>query len=320
MKMKSANQGCVIYALDRCGGMAQITESAFQIGEYPFVWIRLSLAKAKAFLTKQSHIPAFVVSALTAEETRPRTFVFDNTLVGTLRSLFIRQSVADTATARILISEQGVITVERRKISAITDIATQLAEGIGPGNSATFLTRLVSNLVEQSTDVISDTDDQIAELEADVREGDVEVDRQALNSLRRQIIKFRRYLVPQREAIHKISADQLNWLKSTHMSRLRECADSNVRMIEDLDAMRERASVVHEELFAFNQERMNQKMYLLSIVALIFMPLSFITGLLGVNVGGIPGANLGYGFWVLCVLLLGIFILQFLYLRKKHWI
>ena len=67
--------------------------------------------------------------------------------------------------------------------------------------------------------------------------------------------------------------------------------------------MRERAAVIQEELAGRLAEQMNKRMYMLSMVAAVFLPLGFLTGLLGINFGGIPGAGNPLGFeWVIGVL------------------
>ena len=65
---------------------------------------------------------------------------------------------------------------------------------------------------------------------------------------------------------------------------------------------------------------MNKTMYMLSIVAAVFLPLSFLTGLLGINVGGMPGVGSGSAFWVTVVLLGLLMGVQFLVFRKLKWL
>jgi zinc transporter len=64
-----------------------------------------------------------------------------------------------------------------------------------------------------------------------------------------------------------------------------------MRYIEELDTIRDKVSLIQEELSNKLSEQMNKKMYVLSIISVIFLPLTFLTGLLGINVGGIPGAQ-----------------------------
>jgi zinc transporter len=83
--------------------------------------------------------------------------------------------------------------------------------------------------------------------------------------------------------------------------RIRETADELIRHIEDLDAVRERAALAHEELVNHLSEQLNRRMFLLSVVTVVFLPLGFLTGLFGINVGGIPGAQSSWGFAGFCI-------------------
>ncbi len=144
--------------------------------------------------------------------------------------------------------------------------------------------------------------------------------RPVLSILRRQIIELRRYLAPQREALGHLQTSKIAWIQDVDRLRLREVADRLIRYVEELDSVRDSSIVLHEELASRLSEQLNKRMYALSLVATIFMPLSFLTGLLGVNLGGIPGAGSRWGFPVFVGLILGTFVLQMLYLKKMKWI
>jgi len=120
--------------------------------------------------------------------------------------------------------------------------------------------------------------------------------REALGGLRRQAIMLRRYLAPQRDVLSRLQVEQAGWLGQGHRLHLREIADRITRYVEDLDAARERAAVIQEQLTGRLSEQMNRTMYVLSLVAAIFLPLGLLTGLLGINVGGIPGAENHWAF------------------------
>ena len=100
---------------------------------------------------------------------------------------------------------------------------------------------------------------------------------------------------------------------------LRESADRISRYVEDLEANRDRAAVTQEELATRLAESMNRISYLLTIVAAVFLPLGFLTGLLGINVGGIPLAEDTRGFVIICGVLLVIGIGQLCYFRSRKW-
>ena len=114
-------------------------------------------------------------------------------------------------------------------------------------------------------------------------------------------------------------AQRVSWLGELSRLDLREVGDHLLRLIESLDATKDRAAVIHEELVSQMSEQLNQRMYVLSIVSVVFMPLGFLTGLLGVNVAGIPGADYPQAFaWFGGGLLL-LTISQVLVFKRFKW-
>ena len=91
------------------------------------------------------------------------------------------------------------------------------------------------------------------------------------------------------------------------------------RFVEELDSFRERSQVISDEVTNILTERLNENMYALSVVAAIFLPLGFLTGLLGINIGGIPGVENPQAFLVFCGMLALLVGLQVLIFRKMRW-
>jgi len=80
--------------------------------------------------------------------------------------------------------------------------------------------------------------------------------------------------------------------------RLQETLDRVIRYIEDIDTIRERAQIVKDELANALSDRMNKNLYILSVIAAIFLPLGFLTGMMGINIGGMPGVESDTAFWM----------------------
>jgi zinc transporter len=122
--------------------------------------------------------------------------------------------------------------------------------------------------------------------------------------VRSQAISYRRFVTPQRQALERLATLTCGWLEEDDHIHLREAADRFARMAEELEAIRERSALLHEQLTDLRAEQLETRTLILSIVALIFLPLTFITGLLGMNVEGIPYAHSPWSFWgvvIFCV-------------------
>jgi zinc transporter len=137
--------------------------------------------------------------------------------------------------------------------------------------------------------------------------------------LRREILKLRRYLSPQRDALARLQTANVAWFGNDDRMRIREAHDKVMRYLEDLDSAKDRASVTHEALSNQLAEQMNSRMYILSLVAALFLPLGFLTGLLGINVGGIPLAEDPDGFLEIVIILVVLVAIQVYIFMRKKW-
>jgi len=221
---------------------------------------------------------------------------------------------------RIWMAGNRIISSGLRKLLSIDDLCQEIELGTGPATQGEFLARLGELLADRIGDVVNDVDDVVDSLESELLTGEQQELRYALSSVRRQNVALRRYLAPQRDALARLVSERSPLIEDLVQMRLRELTDRMTRYIEDLDEARERASFTHEELLNRLADLTNRRMYLLTMTAVIFLPLSFITGLLGINVGGIPGAGNSHAFLVVVGLLVIIFAAQWIYFRWRKWL
>ncbi len=286
-------------------------------------WIHLDLPDPHtgAFVRAQSGLDETVADALLAEHTRPRLLAFDDGVLVTLRGINFNPGAEpdDMVSIRIWASEHLVVSCRKLPLHAVRDVQDSIERGRGPCTAGELLSSIADRLAERMDDVIEGLEDQADDLEDQVDEGRLEETNTALADLRRTFIGLRRYLVPQRDALLRLAAAKVTWLAEDDRAWLREVADQTTRFLEALEASRDRATVTQEELLQRLSEKTEQRMYLLSVITSVFLPLGFITGLLGVNVDGIPGAETPWAFLLLCVGMAAFIGLQLWYLRRKRW-
>ena len=143
--------------------------------------------------------------------------------------------------------------------------------------------------------------------------------RESIIGVRMQAIMFRRYMIPQRDAIDQLRMADLSWLKNDHRRHLQENYNRVTRYVEDLDTIRERAQIVKDELANMLTDKLNKNTYMLSVIAAVFLPLGFLTGLLGINVGGIPGSDNDYAFAIFCSFLVAVVGIQIIIFKRLKW-
>jgi len=160
----------------------------------------------------------------------------------------------------------------------------------------------------------------ISAFEEDAETTDVRTQREQVSELRREIARIRRYLAPQREALDAFARQARNLLDEDHAYRVHEQADRLVRYLEDLDLIRERSQVLQDEMLNRVAQEQNARMYMLSIVAALFLPITFVTGLFGMNVGGLPGVESPHAFLFLTLFMFVVIGGTLVFFRSRRWL
>jgi zinc transporter len=314
------------YLLDGQGGAREIgwPEIAAWRAEQGLLWVHLDRAgpDAQRWLHEEAGLDPVVSRALLAEDVRPREVRIDDALLVTLRGVNLNPGAnpEDMVAVRIWLEPMRIVTVRHRRLMAIGDLREALAARRGPTSAGAFLVMLSERMIERMGPVIDDLIDEVDRLEDAVLTAHSAALRSDLARVRREAISLRRYLAPQREVMARLAMAQPSCLASEHKVLLREIGDRMTRFVEDLDAARERAGVVQDELHSLISDQMNRTMYLLTVVAAILLPPSLITGLLGVNVGGMPGADNPLSFSIVVVLLVALAAIEIAMLRRLKWI
>ncbi|MFC1845284.1 zinc transporter ZntB [Thermodesulfobacteriota bacterium] len=325
--METDNDGLILaYILDGEGGGRKVgwdEINAWQ-PEQGILWIHLnySFPDVREWLSRQSGLDEVISDALTEEDSRPRCTPFQDGLLLGLRGVNMNPGAdpEDMVGIRIWFEKSRIITTRKRKLLSVSDLQAKIEQGDGPESLSDFLVQIAARMMERMRHVIDDLEDAVADVEDQILTAESREMRTRLSDLRRQAISLRRYLAPQREALSRLLTEKISWLDESSRIRMREVSDQLARYLEDLDEARDRAAVTQEELVNRLSEQMNNKMYLLSIVAAIFLPLGFLTGLLGINVGGIPGADSKLGFTTFVILLVIVVGFQIWLFKKKKWL
>ncbi|MDH3352122.1 MAG: zinc transporter ZntB [Gammaproteobacteria bacterium] len=287
------------------------------------LWVHIDVADSGSgdWLGEQSGLPIAAIETLLAGETRPRSTFTEHGLLIVLRGVNTNPGAdpEDMVSVRVWIDANRVITSRRRRLLSIQDVRKSLASGEGPRSSGGFLGALVERLADRIGDFVDSIEDRMDAAEEEIASGRSAGFRQRLSALRRQIAHVRRFLAPQRDALDRLNRQTFEWLSEIDAHALRQEADRITRYLEDLDLAKERAIVLQEELLSQVAQEQNTRMYVLSVVAAVFLPLTFVTGLLGMNVGGLPGLESPLGFvWSVVVMVVAAVGLM-AFFRWKRW-
>ncbi|MEE4186697.1 MAG: zinc transporter ZntB [Gammaproteobacteria bacterium] len=269
-----------------------------------------------------SGLEQLAVDALLDEDSRPRSLELESGLLVNLRGVNLNQGAQaeDMVGVRIWMDTTRIITTRRRQVRSPRELYERLSQGTGPRNPGDFLVGIVTRLNSYIETVIDAVEADISAAENLYGSSENPHYRGEFGALRRKTARLRRYLAPQRDTLERLGRTETGLLTLAQRNALREEADTMTRFLEDIDLSRERATVAQEELLNTMAQKQNERMYVLSIVAAVFLPLSFLTGLFGMNVAGLPGLVNPAAFTLTVLLMLACGFGIWMYFRWKKWL
>lgn len=287
-------------------------------------WVHLDFthARARDWLWDESGIEPMVVEAMLEEDIRPRSLQAGDGVLTILRGVNLNpgSEAEDMVSIRLWLEPGRIVSTRRRRLMSVRRLEEALQTGQGPTGAGSFLAELLGHLDDRIGEVVDAIDESIEQAETLMAASGARTYRGEFGSLRRKTARIRRYLAPQREALDRLSRMQGTLFTTADLAELQEATNRMTLYVEDLDLARERAMVAQEEMLSALAAEQNTKMYLLSLVAAVFLPLSFLTGLMGMNVAGLPGTENPAAFALLVALMLGIGGGILVLFRWKRWL
>lgn len=273
--------------------------------EWSWLHFDVSGSRTNDWLKSKLGLNDVLIEALTSEGSRPRTTVMTSGTLIILRgvNLHPESDPTDMISVRLWVEPGRIVSTRFRPLLSMQELRRRCEANEAPANVGQFVVDLNMGLIERMSGVLHELDAEIDALEESNVIESVSDFRQRLVSVRQKIIPLRRFISPQRDALSQMLSARVDWLDEWQRGQVREAADRLTRYVEELDAMREKGAIIQDTVATLMSEQMNRTMLVLSIVAAIFLPLGLLTGLLGINVGGMPGVEWKGSFWVVVALM-----------------
>ncbi|MDR6788990.1 zinc transporter [Sphingomonas sp. BE138] len=304
-------------------GQAQrVTPEEALTGDAAFVWVHLATnaQQAQAWLRDRVGLDAFTVDQLTAAETRPRADKIGQGAFVNLRGRSDEPLDASDvlASIRMWATKGRVITVSRKRLVVLPRVEEQMTHGElrDPGD---LISAVATAITEDLDPVVADLGDGLDDCEQKLSPHRVFELRRNVTQMRTEAINYRRFLSPQRAALERLATLPGDWLAEDDRAHLSAAADRAARMAEEVEAIRERAALMHEALTDLRAEQLDQRSLVIAMVAMVFLPLTFLTGLYGMNVKGLPYAEEPWAFDAIagaCALIAAGIVIWFV---QRHW-
>jgi len=308
------------YVLDGKGG-GRLPDEASDNDSRP-VWTHIdySAADAREVLAGNGLEP-YIVDTLIREESRPSAVAVGEGLMVVLRGINRNAGAnpEDMVSIRIWIAADRMLSVRQRRLIAAKEIADELSEHHGPATVSDLLIAIIERLADGIAMFVDDIEARMESLEDAIDAGASLDIRRDISAVRRQLASVRRYLSPQRDALESLYRLGNKLLDTQQLFAVREQSDRITRYIEDLDLVRERSLVAQEDVMNRISQEQNARTYVFSVVASIFLPITFISGVFGMNTAGLPGLEHEAAFWFVAAGMAAISIGTILWLRARKW-
>jgi magnesium transporter len=234
-----------------------------------------------------------------------------------------REHCFQTHDVDFFLGDRFLVTIhsgDSRSFEQVSAICQRNTMALGEG-SAALLHRIVDVIVDNYRPEIEQLSGRLDELEDRVFEsGGASLAMDILN-FKKDVSSLRRVIQPQRDVVGRLARREFPWIDEQISYRFRDVHDHLVRIADESMFFQDRITSLLDANLATVSNQLNQIMKILTLIATVFMPLTFITGLYGMNVDlphfGLGGVTM---FWVLMAIMTAVVLLMLMYFRKRDWI
>jgi magnesium transporter len=223
----------------------------------------------------------------------------------------------------MILSENLLISFQEREGDVFQEVRERLRQGKGrirKKKSDYLAYCLIDAIVDQYFAILENLEDRLDPLEDRLIENPNPRDLQLIQHLKREIVSLRHSLWPVRELVLKLDRDESALIAGDTRPFLRDVYDHIIMGIEMLESSQDLIAGMKDTYLSSISNRMNNIMRVLTIIATIFIPLTFIAGVYGMNFQFMPELGWRYGYPMVWTVMFTVFVGMMIYFRRKHWL
>jgi zinc transporter len=289
-------------------------------GEHGPIWLHFNIADARArkWLSEQAELPKSALELMLEAHPRVRVNLVAGGVAAILQDLHhdFHEDPEGFGEFRLYVDSQRVISARRAPLRSVDRLRQEFEAGETIPSTVGWLERFVRDLSEAFAEVARSLSDRVDDLEDEVVSGRGHERRVTLAQLRRLLVRFRRHVNSDRGALNKLRG--FGDGGALEIASLRQTLEQLDGVAQDIELVHERVRVLQEEVSSLLAEATNRNLYVLSIVTTVLLPATVVTGVWGMNVGGLPWSNEPHGFAFACLSLFGSVLLSIALLRRTR--
>lgn len=288
-------------------------------------WVNLDgLSDLDVIEQLQSH---FDIHTLLIEDVlndqRPKSEEYDDYLFFTMKMLYrIDENVVDYEQISFILGKNYLLTFQEKEGDLFDGFRERIKLDRGKvrkKQSDYLLYRLIDIIVDNYYNVLDHIGDRIEDIEDNAYENPDNKIFQEIQALKKELIFLRKALYPLREALSKLVKGESEFIQEETLPFFADVYDHVAHLIDSLDTYKDlTSSLLDIHINALNT-RMNEVMKVLTVISTIFMPLTFVVGVYGMNFEFMPELHWKWGYTAVWIVMIGIVAAMIIFFRKKKW-
>jgi len=279
-------------------------------GARGFVWLHFNLANvaAQKWLRDNLTLSDVFHESLKDGSRSTRVELDDEMLIAVVNDVHYDFAFepSDISTMWLSVSPTLVVSARLQPLRSIDRLRDAVKKGISLPSSVALLVHLMHDQGDVLVNIVRQTTARVDAIEDQLLAGRLESKRADLGSLRRLMVRLQRLLAPEPAALFRLLRLPPAWIREEDIEDLRQSTEEFNVAISDMTALQERIKLLQEEIAGRVAEANNRSLFILTIVTVLALPINIITGMLGMNVGGIPLAEHHFGFWIVVAIIVAI--------------
>ncbi len=225
---------------------------------------------------------------------------------------------SDISTLWLSVGPRLVVSARLQPLRSIDRLRDAVRRGEKLVSSVALLVHLMHDQGDVLINIVRNTTARVDTIEDKLLAGQLETKRANLGSLRRLLVRLQRLLAPEPAALFRLLHKPPGWIVEEDLGDLHQSTEEFNVALSDMAALQERIKLLQEEIAGRVAEANNRSLFVLTIVTVLALPINIITGLLGMNVGGIPLAEQPQGFWWVVALIVAFSLVAGYIAIRRH--
>jgi magnesium transporter len=255
---------------------------------------------------------------------RPKMEDFDDYIFVVVRMFkFDEEGETKSEQISIILGADFVISFQEREGDVFDAIRERLRNNKGKIRKlgADYLAyALIDAIVDNYFMILENLGEAVEDIEDRLVTNPTSETLQTIHDLKREMIFLRKSVWPLREVINRMERSESPLINKSTFVYLRDVYDHTIQIMDAVDTFRDMLSGMLDIYLSSVSNRMNEVMKVLTIIATIFIPLTFVAGIYGMNFKHMPELDLTWGYPAVLILMLSIAVVMLIYFRKKKWL